>query len=375
MLRRMGPALLLTTMIVATLATLATAGPALGVSGGHEVPRRLAPAWLVTIAAAGDRPLAERELCGGSLISPTRIATAAHCLDGSDPNRLEIHVGGSTLSRDPGRTVRIKGFATQPGYHVVPSPKDPDNFARSGAANDVALIELETAVRGVSLLPVGRREPSAGASVSVYGHGLTRQPSAEDPALGDAVRTGRLRTITDASCDSQLGGLVEGFSVLCAQSPRTLICPGDSGGPLVQGTVHGPRLVGITSFSGEVLGRECGAGPYPAAFADTTVLRPWLTQHRPVLAPMPLGPVAATGDHTAGSTLTCQQPAWSLAPTSLTYTWDRSEKDGDFEFFVPVPDQTGPTLTLSADLADTRILCVVRARTAGGTVELTSKPV
>jgi secreted trypsin-like serine protease len=76
--------------------------------------------------------------------------------------------------------------------------------------------------------------------------------------LGDVLQRGDLNVIDDRSCNSQLAGIVDGPSVVCAQAKTTTVCPGDSGGPLVHRTLLGREMVGITSFAGEVLGEKCG---------------------------------------------------------------------------------------------------------------------
>ena len=71
------------------LVTALGAAPAQAGSGGTTLPVEQAPyiAWL------GGR-------CTGTLISPTRILTAAHCLDGQDiaDARVLVGIDGNTLN-------------------------------------------------------------------------------------------------------------------------------------------------------------------------------------------------------------------------------------------------------------------------------------
>lgn len=351
-----------------------SAVPAFAVSGGQPVSDPATAPWMATIARKGSDPLAQRELCGGALIAPDRVATAGHCLDHTDPVGLELHVGGGTLSGDPGRIVPIKGFTMDPGYRLVPSPIDPHNFESSAAADDVAIIELARPVWGVPVLPVARHSPAPGTPVSVFGHGQTKPFDPKDPTsfFGDALKKGNVNVIDNASCNSQLAGLVDNASVVCAQHTGTTICAGDSGGPLVQYVDEGPELVGLTSFGGEVTGKQCGQD-YPGGFADTARLRAFLTQPHPVLAPRPTADPTVTGTKAAGSTVTCQAPKWAgRAPDSVTYTWDENivdPSDGS-ELYLPIKGApTTPTLAVTADLATHKLLCVLNAETGGGTVE------
>ena len=353
-----------------------TAVPAFAVSGGQPVSDPGTAPWMVTIADKGSGPLVRREICGGVLIAPDRVATAGHCLDHADPTNLELHIGGGTLSTDPGRIVPIKGFTMDPGYHLVSSPTDPNNFETSAAADDAAIIELARPVWGVPVLPVARHSPAPDTPVSAFGHGQTKPFDPKDPtsSFGDALSKAKLTVIDDASCNSQLGGLVDGKSVVCAKGgSATTICSGDSGGPLVEYTDAGPELVGLTSFAGEVVKKQCGQDS-PGGFADAAVLRSFLTQPHPVLAPRPTAELVITGTKAAGSTLTCQAPKWlGHAPDTLTYKWEESTVDptSGFEFYLPIKGApNSPTLAVTPELASHQLLCLLDASTAGGTVQL-----
>lgn len=357
-----------------------TAVPAFAVSGGQQVRNPSTAPWMATIASKGTGPLVQREICGGALIAPDRVATAGHCLDHTDPTNLELHLGGGTLSTDPGRVVPIKGFTMNPGYRLVPSPSDPDSFEKSAVADDTAIIELARPVRDVPPLRVATRSPAPGTAVSVFGHGQTKPFDPKNPTsfFGDALNKGNLDVIADGSCNTQLGGLVDGASVVCAQSTTTTTCSGDSGGPLVEYGTEGPELVGLTSFGGEVVDKQCGQDGYPAGFADTVAMHAFLTQPHPVLAPRPTAEATITGTKAAGSTVTCQAPKWAgHAPDSVSYVWDESKVDANgFEFYVPIDGApTTPALAVTPDLATHKLLCVLDATTRGGTVELLSTAV
>src|SRR3954464_7154679 len=92
-------------ILLVLLVVPASAG---AVSGGATMPIAQAPyvAWL------GGR-------CTGTLISPTRILTAAHFGDGQDiaDARILVGVDGNTLTRGAGTlAVAVRGYAVHPRY-------------------------------------------------------------------------------------------------------------------------------------------------------------------------------------------------------------------------------------------------------------------
>jgi secreted trypsin-like serine protease len=378
----------------AAVAVVLAAAPAQAITGGTPVPDADDAPWMVTLAHPGDEPLPQRTFCGGALIAPDRVLTAAHCVSEGDPRRVEVHLGASVLSRDPGGVLPIAGVAVHPEYEQVPSPADPTSFTKSSAVADVAIIGLARPVPDAVPLVVADEAPSPGATLTAYGHGITAAPSTDPamppPSSSDELLRADLGLISGQDCATRLhtpSGSDD--SVVCAQAPQPdgpAICPGDSGGPLVELADGRPVVVGVTSFSGEVTDQMCAAGT-AAAFADVAVLRDWITQPHPVFEPSPAEDVAVTGKLAVGSTLTCATPTWEGgSPATLEYSWSRGEIDTTtpkeawntptgFLFFVPIDAQTAPTLTVPPDLSGRDVLCSIEAGNAGGSVSYYSDSV
>ncbi|OZM71543.1 peptidase S1 [Amycolatopsis antarctica] len=246
-------------------------------TGGTPVPEAAEAPWMATFAVKGTGPLPERASCGGALVAPNRVLTAAHCLDGVDPAGVEVHLGASVLSQDPGEVRDIGAVTVAPGYEILPSPEAPEQPSLSSARNDLAEVRLDRPIAGVPVLRPVDAPPVAGTPAALYGHGIT----GPDAGVSDVLRRGGLTLTTDEHCAAQTAATVDGPSVLCAQdlrepgpAQRVQACFGDSGGPLVVRDEHEvPRLAGIFSFAMETTGAPCGTAGFNA-FADVAALVP-----------------------------------------------------------------------------------------------------
>ena len=259
---------------LAAAAVLTLGTPAAAMTGGARLADPAAAPWMATLAVKGPQPLLDRASCGGVLIGPSRVLTAAHCVDGVDPDQVEVHIGASVFSKTPGTVRDIVASVSHPGYELLPSPVDPDNLAMSSARNDVAVLGLSAPVRGVDHPAIAAHRPAPGAELDFYGHGLTGTPGPSNPdPRADVLRHGTLRAVDHRTCAADTPATVDGRSMLCARDPhgKVTACPGDSGSPLISREHGRPEVAGIMSFAGETAGRQCGE-PSVVAFTDPRLL-------------------------------------------------------------------------------------------------------
>ncbi|WP_213003792.1 S1 family peptidase [Winogradskya consettensis] len=365
----------------AALVVLGMPGSAAAMSGGTPVTDPQVGRWVATLAIPGDAPLLQRAGCGGALVAPDRVLTAAHCVDRTDPSRTEVHVGARVLSAEPGEVRGVRGIAELPGYRLLPSPAGPDEPGLDSARRDLAVVLLDRPVTDIAPLRIAAHRPVAGAPVQFFAHGTTGI-AGPDAFRNDVLHRGDLTVLDRAGCHDATPAAIDDGSVWCAADTTTAAavtgCYQDSGSPAVQTVAGQPELVGVFSFGGETAGRSCGE-PSPLYFADPTAFRTWI--HQPLLPtqPYPASRPTVTGSAMGGGVVHCTAPAWDLRrglpPATIAYQWMTVTVIGPFVIPEPIEGATGRDFTVDTASAGLSLACQVTAGNAGGHSAVLSDPV
>jgi hypothetical protein len=278
------------------------------VGGGDAALASLAP-WMAQIydtrpftqaqiARAGQLSPEQREHhCGGSVIGPGLILTAAHCVaEGSyaganEANaRRTLRVRTGSIALGGGRSFAIDSIAVHAGY------------ATGRNVSDIALIKLKAApgqalpARAIALSENSVFAPGTGFEVFGWGFSGEWHSGLGNPRVSingarqmptEKLRYGPLTAIRPQNCPMSM-------RVICAATPpgrerKVFTCFKDSGGPLIRTRDGRQELVGVVNFS-----KGC-AGPVPTVFASVASYGRWIDAAKAWLVRNP-GQVGRVGD-------------------------------------------------------------------------------
>ena len=235
---RAGGAALCVVALISALAVTASASPRAGKSviGG-------------TVANIDQWPFAAAvltptTLCTGTVISPTRVLTAGHCV--GNPLTMVVRTR-STSAFSGGEVSAVTAATFVPGFNHT-------------LENDLAILTLNTPTTATPIPVASAAEDASytqpGAPLAVAGFG-NRNPLAVGKArigllTAANVSAKRCPLPPFAICDAghKVGAVFRRLRHRVKKHPvNASICSGDSGGPLVANTPQGPRLVGTAEAS------------------------------------------------------------------------------------------------------------------------------
>ena len=264
--------------------------------GGVNVTARSYP-WLVSLQYGPVTGFPGGvDFCGGTLVSPTRVVTAAHCIPEHCDYYSQYYPGVAApnfhvvfgmdrrlgISTDPCVFPRmVVDVVCNPGFNgCFESPNV------NGCENDIAVLTLGSPVPYEFVTALDRPSTTVappGADVTVAGWGTTSYGGGQPDVAMQVV----VPVWTNADCNSQdsYQGLIE-LSMICAGATAGGIdsCQGDSGGPLFVPSSDGSAvLVGVVSW-----GFGCALAGYPGVYTRVSSYVDW------VCDAVGLGPSACT---------------------------------------------------------------------------------
>jgi secreted trypsin-like serine protease len=192
--------------------------------------------------------------CGGSVIGPTKVLTAGHCVLGFNVANFEVIIGRPNLrDRAAGQVIGVASGRVNP------------DFEQTGL-HDVAVLNLSspTSAQPVALATPEQNNATTapGSILRVAGYGAVNPFGIH---LSPILKSTFEQVRTDHRClKAYTQDLFAPESMICALGAKrknggrfkihTSACSGDSGGPLVADTPTGPIEVGTVSYGGALCG-------------------------------------------------------------------------------------------------------------------------
>lgn len=258
-------------LFVSLMPTTAAYASSAGVSviGGEEVEAGAYP-WAVALVENGKNDVFWAQFCGGTLIAPSWVLTAAHCTyrggEAFEASDFDILLGQHKLSATDGERIAVEQIIRHP------------NYDRSNGDADLALIKLTTPssqpvvkIANLSMMDIDE----SGAVGTVVGWGRTEAN----------IRVDHMMQVNVPLVSSEICGKAynpKGYTLtknmLCAGYAEggTDACTGDSGGPLVVRAAEGNESsewiqVGVVSW-----GKGCAQADAYGVYTHLALSKDWI---------------------------------------------------------------------------------------------------
>ncbi|MEE1772681.1 serine protease [Streptomyces sp. JV185] len=260
--------------LVAATALITLGSPARAAEGGVVIGGQPAHVkdspWVVALSSR-DRFGESRagQFCGGVVVAPKKVLTAAHCLsraalgvDVASVRDLRVITGRDALRGTGGKEIAVRGAWTNPGFDPLTN------------AGDLAVLTLTEALPEKSAIPMAESGDAAytpGTEAVVYGWGDTTGNN----DYASSLRSAKVSVLPDAACAQAYSGgrngTYDASAMLCAGEllGRYDACQGDSGGPLV---ARG-RLIGLVSW-----GNGCARVGSPGVYTRISAAIGWMPE-------------------------------------------------------------------------------------------------
>ncbi|XP_038222178.1 collagenase-like [Zerene cesonia] len=232
--------------------------------GGAKVPATTSYPYQAGIVAT--LTTGWTSICGGALVSNTRVLTAAHCWwDGVSQAKSFTIVLGSLTIFSGGTRIATSDVVVHPSWNL-------NDYTHDVAVVRMSRVEYNNNIQAIPLPTAADVNNNfAGVTATVTGYGKTSDAQTSFPTT-TSLHHIDLKVITNAVCQKSFPINIHGSHLCTDGSGRVGTCEGDSGGPLTAVVNNKRTLIGIVSFG---LADSCQSGT-PSVYTRVTAFLTWI---------------------------------------------------------------------------------------------------
>lgn len=188
-----------------------------------------------------------RPYCGGTLVKPNVVLSAAHC-----PSPRVVQIGCHQVGASNCEYINVASSTIPNDYRSRPVP-----------INDFRIIYLEKNSQYAPIANVAEKDWDSlpdETEITTIGFGTTSSGGSTSSRLLETT----VLSVSNQKCKNDYSGTgtVVDDSMICGAAPGKDACQGDSGGPLITKCANGKdTLIGVVSW-----GIGCASPQYPGVY-------------------------------------------------------------------------------------------------------------